>query len=202
MIEPTDAIHYVPNVTTGPASLGGELNYTFFAPVPYILISRPRSSGETLQEDTNGLVELELDRYYFQPGTVVKFQRGSSIEVLDQRTLDDPTPTSNGPSINIGSRTYINQYDVNNDLAPTDAGFVAPTDTDAPVLFTSLYDDAATTVYTDPSTGISTTVVPTLSGVAGARACSSRPTTRPPAWPRCPTSPDGAASRSPAAPSP
>ncbi len=141
--EPTDAMTYPDN----PITLGGQQNYSFFAPVPYVLVAR-LVLGETLQQDTNGKTVANTDRYYFQPGTVFKFQRGAGIDV------NNP-----GASLNIGDRTYINEFDANPNLAPTDAGFKAPTVGDAQVVFTSLFDDNATTSYTDPNTGVASTIV-------------------------------------------
>ena len=84
------------------------------------------------------------------PGMMFKFQRGSSI------TVD-----SNG-QISIGSETYIKEYDANPSFGPTTPGFVAPGTTDAPVLFTSLFDATASTAYTNPLTGLKTTIVAPL----------------------------------------
>ena len=145
-IEPSDAMTYADN----PAALGGVQNYTFDDPLPHIYVAQ-FFVGQKLQQGTGGKTSRFLDRIYFQPGTVHKFQRGAAIDM----------PTR-GASISIGDRTYIQQFDANPLLSPLDPSFVPPVVGDAPVLFTSLFDDAATTAFLDPITGISTTIVPTV----------------------------------------
>ena len=140
---PTDAVTHPDN----PASLGGTQNYAFFSPLPYVLVAR-MEVGRTLVHNANGLTRTAANRFYFQPGTVVKFQRGAAIDVVDESA-----------SINLGDRTYIRQYDANHNFAPGTAGFKAADFGDAQVLFTSFFDDNATTSYRDPSTGFLTTVV-------------------------------------------
>ena len=115
---------------------------------PALRLRRPDGSGRPAQQDSNGATTPVLNRVYFQPGTVAKFQRGAAIDVL--------TP---GSSINIGDRTYVRQFDANNNLSPSDATFHAPTVGDAQVIFTSFFDNAATTSYRDPNTGSLTTIV-------------------------------------------
>ena len=50
-----------------------------------------------------------------------------------------------GASLNVGSRSYINGFDQNNDYSPDSPGFVEESASDPKVLFTSIYDDPATT---------------------------------------------------------
>ncbi len=147
VIQPTDAVAYNSNITTGPLSQGGTQNYSFFAPLPYVLIAR-MEIGSLLQEDTNGTVVQTQDRAYFQPGAVVKFQRGAAIDVV-----------ALGASINIGDRTYINEFDANHAISPNTPGFQAPTTGDAQVIFTSFFDDLATSGYRNPTTGVITPIV-------------------------------------------
>ena len=141
--EPTDSVAHPDN----PASLGGTQNYSFFAPLPYVIVSR-LVVGQTLIQGSNGQVQATGNRFYFQPGTVFKAQRGSGIDVVNANA-----------SINIGDRTYLRQNDAQSNIAPTDAGFRTPDFGDAPVLFTSFFDDNATTNYRDPNTGALTPIV-------------------------------------------
>ncbi|MDB5349012.1 MAG: hypothetical protein JWN86_259 [Planctomycetota bacterium] len=141
--EPTDAVVHPDN----PTSEGGTQNYSFFAPLPYVLVSR-LVIGQELLQDQNGLTRPTTNRFYFQPGTVVKFQRGAAI---DQITV--------GSSLNIGDRTYLREFDANNNLSPNDVGYRAPDFGDAQVLFTSFFDDKATTGFRDPNTGVITPIV-------------------------------------------
>ena len=141
-IEPSNAIFYPNN----PTSLGGAQNYTFDDPLPYIVVARIQL-GRRLQHNT-GLDETGLsDRLYVQPGMIVKFQRGSSLQ------------QSANASLNIGDRTYIRQFDGAPNLAPTDPSFAQQKVGDARVIFTSFFDDAATTFYVNPTTGARTTII-------------------------------------------
>ena len=141
--EPTNAIIRPDN----PASKGGTQNYSFFAPQPYVLLSR-LVIGQFLQQDSNGTTQPTMNRFYFQPGTVVKFQRGAAI---DQVTI--------GSSLNIGDRTYISQFTANNNFSPSSPTFRAPDFGDANVVFTSFFDDNATSTYRNPTTGALTPIV-------------------------------------------
>ena len=59
---------------------------------------------------------------------------GSGLDVLNP-----------GSSLNVGSRSYINGFDQNNGYSPARTGFVDESASDPKVLFTSIYDDTATT---------------------------------------------------------
>ena len=87
------------------------------------------------------------DRLYIQPGVMIKFDQGAGLDVLNP-----------GASLNVGSRSYINGYDQTpgNEYGPGTPGFVAESASDPQVLFTSIYDDTATT-----------TLVPTPINVTG-----------------------------------
>ncbi len=142
-VEPTDAIHYVNN----PSSLGGQQNYTFDDPLPYLLVAR-MDIGDTLLHNTGNQTTNNSIRVYIQPGMMFKFQRGSAIDT-----------TNPNVSLNVGDRTYIRQFDANPNLAPTDPGFKPENTGDARVVFTSLFDDNARTYFVDPNTGAQTTIV-------------------------------------------
>ena len=144
--EVTDAEVYPDN----PVIYGGMQNYTFDAPLPYILTS-PLILGTEVLSDTAQLTAPVTDRIYMQPGTIFKFQRGAGIEVVNP-----------GASINVGERAYIAGFDSDATLDPQ-TGLVSSTygpllpngspnpafqDNPAgaqPVIFTSLYDNKATT---------------------------------------------------------
>ncbi len=129
--EQTTAITYPANPTT----LGGNTNFTFDATLPYILTSQ-LIIGEELQVATGGLTNFVNNRLYVDPGVIVKSASGAGISVVN-----------NDASINIGSRTYINQFDANPDFNSSTPGFEAEGSSDAQVLFTSLYDGQATTPW-------------------------------------------------------
>ncbi len=157
--EASDAMTYPDN----PASLGGNINYTLDAPLPYILTSR-LSIGIEQDVDTN-LTKKVADRLYVQPGVMVKADQGASIGVDDSSA-----------SLNVGDRTYINEWDLNHNLGPADPNFKPPTVGDTGVLFTSLYDDTATTFHVNAD-GSKTTYVPAIDSAN--RGPARRPRPRP-----------------------
>ena len=53
------------------------------------------------------------NRLYIQPGVMMKFNRGSGLDVLNP-----------GASLNVGSRSYINGFDQDNSYGPDSPGFV------------------------------------------------------------------------------
>jgi hypothetical protein len=156
--EASDAIIYPNN----PTALGGARNFVFDDPLPYVLTSQ-LLIGQQLQVNTGGQTQFVNNRLYIQPGMMVKSQRGAGIAVVN-----------NNASINIGSRTYINEFDANPDISPSDPNFKPNPTTDARVLFTSIYDNTATTTYFDPSTQTTTTIVPALD--SGASGGANQPT--------------------------
>ena len=59
------------------------------------------------------------NRLYIQPGSMIKFDKGSGLDVLNPAA-----------SLNVGSRSYINGFDQNNGYNPSSPGFVAEGATD------------------------------------------------------------------------
>ena len=118
-----------------PASLGGSQNYVFFEPLPLVILAQ-LAVGQELLENTSGNTQYITNRLYIQPGVMIKFGKGSGLDVLNP-----------GASLNVGSRSYITGYDATpgNEYGPTTSGFVAESANDPQVLFTSLYDNTATT---------------------------------------------------------
>lgn len=142
----TDAILYPNN----PATLGGARNFAFDDPLPHLLVSQ-LLVGQQLLQDTGGQTSFVGSRLYIQPGMLIKSQRGAGIAVVNYEA-----------SLNIGSRTYINQFDADNNVNPNSPGFKPSSAEDAKVLFTSLYDNVAQTSYFDPSTQQTTIIVPAI----------------------------------------
>jgi hypothetical protein len=142
--EASNAMTYPSNPTT----LGGSINYTLDAPLPYILTSRV-SIGVLRLVDTNTSNDIP-SRLYVQSGVMIKAQRGASIGI------DNPSA-----SLNVGDRTYINEWDLNHNFGPSDPNFKPPTVGDTGILFTSLYDDTATTFHVNAD-GTKTTYVPAI----------------------------------------
>jgi hypothetical protein len=146
VIEPTNAVFYADNAP----GQGGLQNYTMDDPLPYVFTAR-MVLGRQLQQSDN-LAEVTFSpRLYVQPGMMIKFQRGAAIDIL-----------STSSSLNIGDRTYINEFDQNPSVAPTDPGFKPEPTTGARVVLTSFFDDNATTQYVDPITGVATQIVAPL----------------------------------------
>ena len=118
---------------TNPDHAGRIENYTFFEPLPFIVLAQ-LVVGQELLENTGGQTSWVTDRLYIQPGVMIKFDKGSALDVLNP-----------GASLNVGSRSYINGFDQNNGYSPSSPGFVDESASDPQVLFTSIYDDTATT---------------------------------------------------------
>ncbi len=133
-IEPTTAMPYPIN----PTSLGGSINYTFFEPLPIIVLAQ-LVVGQEFIENSGGQTDWVENRLYIQPGVLMEFNRGSAIDVLNP-----------GASINIGSRAYITANDQPNGYTPV-AGSIDNIDesaSDPNVVFTSIYDDTSTAITT------------------------------------------------------
>ena len=103
-IEPTNAM---PNVPTNPSTLGGSENYTFFEPLPFVVLAQ-LVVGQEFMVNTGGDVTWVTDRLYIQPGVMMKFGTGSALDVLNP-----------GATLNVGSRSYINGFDQNSAYSPT-----------------------------------------------------------------------------------
>jgi hypothetical protein len=146
--------------TNNPVTLGGVQNYTFDDPLPYVLTSRIVIGTQALF-DTSGSTTPLHNRLYIQPGMMVKSESGAGIQVV-----------TSGASFVVGDRTYISGWDAlatigagglpTSTYSPSTPGFKANTTGDAQVLFTSAYDNTATTSYFDPNTGKSTIIVPAI----------------------------------------
>ena len=152
--EATDAVAYPAN----PTSAGGQANYVFNSPYPYLLTSKMQI-GEQLSIETGAVVNT-TDRLYINPGSLVKFERGAWLEIGQDDGFGEETGTAAG--LVVGDPTYSKEYDLNHLVNPSSPGFVGNSTQLAKVLFTSLNDNAATTFYTDPVTQVSTTIVAAL----------------------------------------
>jgi hypothetical protein len=130
LVEPTNAIAYPPN----PSTLGGTQNYTLDSPLPYIVLAQLVVGQEQLVA-TGGLTQPVSNRLYIQPGVMIKFSRGSALDVINPAA-----------SLNVGSRSYITGFDQDNNYSPAPpTNFVAESASDPQVLFTTISDDTATT---------------------------------------------------------
>ena len=133
-IEPTTAITY----PTNPSSLGGSLNYTFFEPLPLIVLAN-LVVGQELIENSGGQTQWVSNRLYIQPGVLMEFNKGSALDVLNPAA-----------SLNIGSRAYINANDAPGGYTPVagSANNIDESAADPQVVFTSVYDDTSTATST------------------------------------------------------
>ncbi len=143
-IEPTSAMSY----PTNPTSLGGSLNYTFFEPLPMIVLAN-LVVGQEFLDNSGGQTAWVTNRLYIQPGVLMEFNRGSGLDVLNP-----------GSSLNIGSRAYINANDQPGGYTPVvgSGNNIDESASDPQVVFTSIYDDTTTAT---------TTLVPTPINVTG-----------------------------------
>src|SRR5262249_43419979 len=150
LIEPTNAMPYPTNPSTlgGTTSFGNtlSLNYTLDDPLPYLVLAQ-LVVGQQLLENSGGNTSFVGDRLYIQPGMMVKMELGAGLDVINPAA-----------SLNVGSRSYITNFDQNNNYSPESPNFVQETAADAEVLFTSIRDDTATTFFVDPTTGQQTII--------------------------------------------
>ena len=165
--QPTDAEAYPTNPTTS----GGSANYVFNSPYPYLLTSKMQI-GQRLMLESGALTET-TDRLYVIPGMLVKFERGSWLEIGQEVQggrfgLVNHTGQGTAASLVVGDPTYMNEYDKNNLVGPASPGFRANSSQLARVLFTSFNDNAATTSYIDPNTQAVTTIVAALPALPAA----------------------------------
>ncbi len=149
-IEPTNAVPYPAN----PSNLGGVQNYTIAEPLP-IVITAQLVLGQQFLENTGGNTQIMGDRLYIQPGSILKFNKGSALDVID--------PSA---SLNVGARTYMNGFDANPNYSPTNfapyTSFQAEGLTDSQVIFTSIYDNTASTPFVPAIDVTGVTSPPTL----------------------------------------
>ena len=146
-VEPSTAIDYPNN----PTALGGVQNYTLFEPLPFIVLAQ-LIVGQEFIENSGGQTQFIQNRLYIQPGVMMKFNKGSGLNLINP-----------GASLNIGSRSYINGFDADNSYGPNSPNFFEESASDPQVLFTSIYDDlATTTLVPEPINVTGETTTPTL----------------------------------------
>ncbi len=151
--EPTNAVNYA---TNSPAQ-GGARNYVLNDPYPYLLTTRlVIGSSQLVESGGTQAPGGTSDRLYVNPGMLVKFVRGAALET-----------TSASASLNVGDQTYIRQYDGNRNFGPSDPNFRPNSPTLAKVVFTSFFDDTASTSYFDPLTQQTTVLVQPLPAGSG-----------------------------------
>ena len=156
-IEPTNAMPYPAN----PSTLGGSQNYTFFEPLPFIVLAQ-LVVGQEFEVNTGGLTEFITNRLYIQPGVMMKF--GGRIRT--RRAQPGCQPERRFSVLHQRLRSKRSRLQ-----SRASAGFVAESASDPNVLFTSLYDDLATT-----------TLVPDPINVTGETAAESAAKLIPGAW--------------------
>jgi len=185
-VQETDALHYPDN----PVTSGGDRNYAFASPVPFVDLSLFRLGTRYLFDTSNQEV-VSSNRTYIQPGMLFKFERGAGLDVdpqdggaryftnLAQGNLAG-SPIDRPTSLNVGDRNYLTGFDQNGFYSPLNAdgtpnpNFVPEAANDARVLFTSFYDSNASTSHTDPVTGAITPIVP-ANDTANLTAGNTRP---------------------------
>ena len=156
LAEATDAVPYPAN----PVTLGGVENFVFADPLPYVLTS-VLDIGTQRVTDNLGVTNSVMDRLYISPGMMVKSEPGAGIQVLTR-----------GASLIVGDRNYVTGWDAQatigadglptSQYGPGSTGFNPDSTTDAQVVFTSAFDNTATTQYVNPITGATTQIVPAV----------------------------------------
>ena len=116
-----------------PARLGGTQNYALFQPLPIIVLAQ-LVVGQQFLVNSGGNTRFITNRLYVDSGTMMKFNTGASLSMINS-----------GASLNVGSRDYITKFDANNNYGPGSPNFKALSPDDPQVLFTTIYDDQATT---------------------------------------------------------
>ena len=169
--QPTNATNVGTDLDSFRNGVGPSQQYILNAYIPYVLTTSlvfgvdalVESGGLTTFVNSNG--GLVSDRAYISPGSIIKFSRGAGMEI---------TPAS---SLNVGDTSYIRNFDANNAYGPGVAGFRPNSANLAKVIFTSYFDDVASTSYTDPNSGVTTAVTPALAVPAnGSGAAQPSPT--------------------------
>ena len=97
----TNAINY-PNLV----GKGGTRNFVVDDPLPHVLTTR-LVIGQQELVNTGGVTTPVANRLYVQPGMMFKMPTGAAIDVLTA-----------GASLNMGDRTYIDQFDSNPNFGP------------------------------------------------------------------------------------
>jgi hypothetical protein len=133
------------------SSQGGTQNYTFESPVPYVLAAQ-LVLGYRMSWDDLSLKTYTANRLYVAPGMIVKSGQGAGIALIDGEA-------DSGASLIVGDRSFIRKWDADHTYSARTPGFQY-NPTAARPIFTSLFDDSATTSYTDPLTQVTTTIVP------------------------------------------
>lgn len=137
-IQPTDATRVAVNGQVAGAK------YAFFQPLPLVVLAQ-LVVGQQLQVNTGGQTRWTADRLYVDSGTMLRFGQNTGLTVLNYQA-----------SLNVGSRDYMRKFDADANYGPDSDNFKALSPDDPQVLFTSLYDNDATT-----------TLVPTPINVTG-----------------------------------
>lgn len=168
----TNAIFYQDNVIG--AGNGSARNFVFDDPVPYLFLSELQLGTQFIQNGAGATTSV-ANRLYVQPGMLLKFQRGAGVVV-------NPSGDARSTSLIVGDRTYISGDDgfggfdatgntgfnygplmaAGGGLFVPNPNYRANSKGDARVIFTSLFDDLATTQFIDPQTGAATTIVPRI----------------------------------------
>ncbi len=132
------------------SSQGGTQNYAFDNPFPYVLASQ-LAMGYRMSFEDLSLQTFTSNRLYVSPGMVIKSAPGAGIVLLQGAT-------DAGSSLIVGDRTFIRKWDADHTYNAKTPGFTY-NPTAARVIFTSLFDDSATSTYTDPRTLQTYTIV-------------------------------------------
>uniref|UniRef100_UPI00301CE5A3 right-handed parallel beta-helix repeat-containing protein n=1 Tax=Paludisphaera sp. TaxID=2017432 RepID=UPI00301CE5A3 len=126
-IQPTDATRLAVNGQVAGAE------YTFFQPLPLVVLAQ-LIVGQQLAVNTGGQTRWVADRLNVDSGTMLRFGQNSALSVLNYQA-----------SLNVGSRDYMRKFDADNNYSPESDNFEPLSADDPKVLFTSLYDNSATT---------------------------------------------------------
>lgn len=125
-----------------------------FQPLPLIVLAQ-LIVGQQYQVNTGGSTRWVGNRLYVDSGSMLRMGQNTSLSVLNPAT-----------SLNVGSRDYISKFDADNDYSPESSNFKALSATDPQVLFTSLYDNTATTTLVPTPINVTNGASPVTLGPA------------------------------------
>ncbi|WP_165073598.1 hypothetical protein [Paludisphaera rhizosphaerae] len=127
-IEATDATRLSDtNFSATPA------HYALFQPLPLIVLAQ-LIVGQQYEVNSGGSTKFVNNRLYVDSGSMLRMGENTSLSVINSQA-----------SLNVGSRDYITKFDADNDYSPESSNFKAESASDPQVLFTSIYDNNATT---------------------------------------------------------
>jgi hypothetical protein len=138
----------------GPGGLATAAKYALFQPLPLVVLAQ-LIVGQQYQVNTGGDIRWVADRLYIDSGSMLRLGQLSSISVLNPAA-----------SLNVGTRDYLAKFDADPTYGPDSDNFKALSPDDPQVLFTSLFDNDATTTLVPSPINVTGNTTPVTLGPA------------------------------------